>query len=125
VPALRSRRDFARIESAGRSRADLLIVVRYVANGREHDRVGISTGRRLGTAVVRNTVRRRIREIVRACDALVRPPGAPEAGRDILIVARPACVSATFSDLRSALDRLLRGLPAPEADRAHGPVRVP
>ena len=34
------------------------MVVRFVPNGRDHDRVGISTGRRLGGAVVRNTVRR-------------------------------------------------------------------
>ena len=53
------------------------MVVRFVPNGRDHDRVGISTGRRLGGAVVRNTVRRRIREIVRRCDALLRPPGTP------------------------------------------------
>ena len=87
---LRSRRDFDRIQSLGRSRSGRLMVVRFVPNGRDHDRVGISTGRRLGGAVVRNTVRRRIRESSVRCDALLRTPGAPLSGRDILIVARPA-----------------------------------
>jgi ribonuclease P protein component len=91
--------------------------VRFVPNGRDHDRVGISTGRRLGRAVVRNAVRRRIREIVRASDALIRSPGPAAGGRDLLIVARPASAAATFAELRAALDPLLRAIPLPPPDR--------
>jgi ribonuclease P protein component len=87
------------------------MAVRFVPNGRDHDRVGIATGRRLGRAVVRNTVRRRIREIVRRSDALVRTPGPASGGRDILIVARPASVDATFAELQAALRSLLRAIP--------------
>ena len=89
------------------------MVVRFVPNGRDFDRVGISTGRRLGGSVVRNTVRRRIREIVRRCDAVLRTPGTPESGRDILIVARPASAEATFAELQASLVSLLRGIPVP------------
>ena len=116
MPALRSRRDFDRIGSLGRTRSGRLMVVRFVPNGRDHDRVGISTGRRLGGAVVRNAVRRRIREIVRRCDALLRPPGTPSSGRDILIVARPASADASFADLQAALVPLLRAIPVPSPD---------
>jgi ribonuclease P protein component len=116
VPALRSRRDFERIGSQGRTRADRLMAVRFVPNGRDHDRVGISTGRRLGRAVVRNTVRRRIREIVRASDALIRSPGPAASGRDLLIVARPASAEATFAELQAALVSLLRAIPLPAPD---------
>jgi ribonuclease P protein component len=94
------------------------MVVRFVPNGRDHDRVGISTGRRIGGAVVRNTVRRRIREIVRRCDALLRAPGEPESGRDILIVARPPSAEATFADLQASLLTLLRAIPATSVERA-------
>jgi ribonuclease P protein component len=94
------------------------MVVRFVPNGRDHDRVGISTGRRLGSAVVRNTVRRRIREVLRRCDALLRAPGDPGRGRDILIVARPASADATFSDLQSSLVSLLRAIPVATVEPA-------
>ena len=77
------------------------MVVRFVPNGRDHDRFGISTGRRLGGAVRRNRVRRRVREIVR------RSPNHTGHGWDILIVARPPAVDASHDELRSVLERLL------------------
>ena len=102
MPTLRSRQDFARIRADGRSRADRLLVVRFVPNARDHDRFGISTNRRLGGSVQRNLVRRRIRAILR------EQAGSGDAGLDILIVARPGSVEARFDELRAALERLLR-----------------
>jgi ribonuclease P protein component len=110
VLTLRSREDFARVSASGRSRADRLMVVRFVPNGRDHDRFGISTGRRLGGAVQRNRVRRRMREILR------RNPNDSGHGWDILIVARPSAVDASFDELRAALERLL--------GRARGSVKA-
>jgi ribonuclease P protein component len=77
------------------------MVVRFVRNGRDHDRFGISTGRHLGGAVQRNRVRRRFREVLR------RSPNDTGRGWDILIVARPPAVEASFDELRAALERLL------------------
>jgi len=77
------------------------MVVRSVPNALDHDRYGISTGRRLGGAVQRNRVRRRIREILR------HTPDEPGSGWDILVVARPDSVDASFDELRTALERLL------------------
>lgn len=77
------------------------MVVRFVPNGRDHDRFGISTGRRLGGAVQRNRVRRRIREVLR------RNPNDTGQGWDILVVARAPAVDASFDELRAALERLL------------------
>ena len=102
MPTLRSRQDFARIGAKGRTRADRLMVVRFVPNALDHDRFGISTSRRVGGAVQRNLVRRRIREILRHLEA----PGG--GGMDVLIVIRPASVEASFGELRATLERLLR-----------------
>jgi ribonuclease P protein component len=77
------------------------MVVRFVPNGRDHDRYGISTGRHLGSAVQRNRVRRRVREILR------RSPNDTGYGWDILIIARRPAVEASFDELRLALERLL------------------
>ncbi len=57
--------------------------------------------RRVGKAVVRNRVRRRLREIVRR-----RLPQI-EAGWDLVFSARPAAAQATSDDLRRAVSDLL------------------
>lgn len=98
---LRSREDFARLGARGRTHGDRLMAVHFIANDLDHDRYGISTGRRLGGAVERNRVRRRVREILRAS------PNRSGQGWDILVVARPASVEASFDELSAALERLL------------------
>lgn len=64
-------------------------------------RLGVSTSKRVGKAVARNKVRRRIRELVRA-----RLRGL-QTGWDVVIVARPPAASAAFGQLGEALDQLL------------------
>lgn len=103
---LRSREDFARLGGGGRTRSDRLVVVHFIANDLDHDRYGISTGRRLGGAVQRNRVRRRVREALRAS------PAGGGHGWDILVVARPASVEATYDELSAALERLLASVRA-------------
>lgn len=60
------------------------------------NRVGITTGKKLGHAVVRNRARRRLREVYRLNEALFKP------GFDIVVVARQKCVSADFEKLTAA-----------------------
>jgi ribonuclease P protein component len=110
---LRTRREFERLQAGGRSRAHRLLVVRVRPNDLDHDRFGISTGRRLGNAVERNRVRRRIRETLRV---MAHTTGD---GRDVLIVARAAGLRASHQELRAALEGLLGSVRAREA--ASGP----
>ena len=98
---LRSKSDFAALQAGGRSKGHRLVSVRIRPNRLDHDRFGISTSRSVGTAVVRNRVRRRIREILRAT-----PAGGQ--GRDILVVCRPAAATAGYGELQDAMGRLLR-----------------
>ncbi len=65
-------------------------------------RVGLITSRRVGGAVQRNRVRRRLREIVRASR-----PQIP-AGTWITLVARHAAVGATFQGLTEEWQNLGR-----------------
>ena len=60
------------------------------------NRVGITTGKKLGHAVVRNRARRRLREVYRLNEALFKP------GFDIVVVARHKCVTADFQKLTKA-----------------------
>jgi ribonuclease P protein component len=98
---LRSAADFQQIQGQSRSRSHPTLLMRYRPNGLDRTRYGISTGRRVGTAVVRNRIRRRLRTILRQLQAEVRP------GWDILIVTRPAAAEATQADLGTALTRLM------------------
>ena len=57
-------------------------------------RVGFTVSRKVGNAVERNRVRRRLREMVR-----LNSEGALQAGHDYVLVGRKAALSAAFSDL--------------------------
>ena len=60
------------------------------------NRVGITVGKKLGHAVVRNRVRRRLREIYRINEERFAP------GWDVVVVARSRCIRAGFSELTEA-----------------------
>jgi ribonuclease P protein component len=96
--------DFAAIQGAGTTRSNALFSARFLQTDLESTRFGISTGRRLGGAVVRNRVRRRLREALRVMAPSFQP------GWDGLIIARPAIVEADHDALVGALHRtLVRG----------------
>lgn len=108
---LRTKRDFAAFQEQSRSRAHALLVVRYRRNDVGRDRFGISTGKRLGGAVVRNRIRRRLRDALRKLD---RPASI---GWDILVVVRPASAEASYRDLVDALQRTIGPIGAGEGSR--------
>ncbi|MEO6208456.1 MAG: ribonuclease P protein component [Candidatus Limnocylindrales bacterium] len=96
--------DFAVIQGAGTTRSHPLFTARFVRTDLATTRFGLSTGRRLGGAVVRNRVRRRLREVLRGMAPSFQP------GWDVLIIARPAIVTTNHDDLVGALQRtLVRG----------------
>lgn len=61
------------------------------------NRVGVTVSKKLGKAVVRNRVRRRIREAYRLNEELFLP------GYDIVIVARSRAVEVSFQKLTESL----------------------
>jgi len=67
-------------------------------------RLGITVSSKVGTAVVRNAVRRRLRELLRK--RRDRWPG----GMHLVVVARPSAREASFEALRRAVDTLLSSL---------------
>lgn len=94
--------DFARLAEGGVGRSHPLLVGRFVRNDLDQTRFAMATGKRLGGAVVRNRVRRRIREVLRAMAPSFQP------GWDVLIIARSAIVDADHDALVGALERVLR-----------------
>ena len=64
------------------------------------NRVGITVSKKLGHAVVRNRVRRRLREAYRLSEELFQP------GWDMVIVARSRAISGDFGELTRELLKL-------------------
>jgi ribonuclease P protein component len=93
--------DFAALQREGTVRSHPLLSVRIRRTDLETTRFALSTGRKLGTAVVRNRVRRRLREALRAMVPALQP------GWDVLIIARAGLVQADHRELVEALRRLL------------------
>jgi ribonuclease P protein component len=102
---LRSRRDFAALQRASKSKVHPLFTVRFAPNGLGRTRFGLSTSRRVGNAVVRNRVRRRLREALRRLAPRVAP------GWDILVICRPESAAAAQTQLAAALESTLERAP--------------
>jgi ribonuclease P protein component len=79
-------------------------VVFYCSNGGSRSRFGISVKKALGGAVVRNRIRRRIREILR------QNLGEIPSGWDFVMHPRRSVASSPFAALESELVGLLCGM---------------
>ena len=94
--SLKENRIFRRLYAKGKSAVAPTMVLYCRKNGRRESRLGLTTGTKLGHAVVRNRVRRRLREIYRLHEPDFRP------GWDIVVVARSRAVNAGFPELSQA-----------------------
>ena len=92
--------DFDRTLRSGRRAASDYLALFVSDNELGRPRVGLAVSRKLGNAVVRNRIKRRLRELVRPL--LERAAG----GRDVVIVARSRAVDAEFARLRQEMEML-------------------
>ena len=96
--------EFRRIYRKGKSAVSPQLVIYCQRNRRGHSRLGVSVSTKLGCAVVRNRVRRRIREIYRPNKAKMLP------GYDLIVVARVRAVDTDYQKLDRTYLRLLEQL---------------
>lgn len=82
--------------------ADRCMVLYAKRNGSKENRVGITTGKKLGHAVVRNRIRRRLRAVYRLNEEQFLP------GWDIVVVARSRSYTASFEELTRSYLSLAR-----------------
>ena len=93
--ALKLNHIFRRLYStSGHANAFLVLYARK--NHTPYNRVGITVSKKLGVAVIRNRVRRRLREVYRLNEEQFA------SGWDIVVVARSRCIKADFSALTAA-----------------------
>lgn len=99
---LRERNRFAQVRQEGRCWTEALVVLCVLPNQLPYSRFGFSVSKRVGKAVVRNRVRRRMREAIRLRQAQIAP------GFDVVFIARPAAAQATYAEIARACERILR-----------------
>ena len=100
---LRKDSDFRRVYKHGKSFANRYLVMYIMRNNLEYNRVGISVSKKVGNAINRNKIRRRIKESYRLnIDANVK------YGYDIVFIARVAIKEADYKDIEKSMTHLIR-----------------
>ena len=107
--SIKNNYEFRRLYSAGKSAATGHIALYCRRNRRGTSQLGITVGSKVGKAVVRNRIRRRLKEIYRLHEPTLR------RGFDIVVVARTRSREATYGQLEADFLRLADKLDLVEA----------
>ena len=97
---LRHSSDFAQVRRNGRLYKHRVLMMNIVENGLSHNRYGFITSKKVGTAVIRNQTKRRLREATYQLHPILCQ------GYDIVVIARPSIVEQPFSQLLRILHDL-------------------
>ena len=100
IGVLRKRAQFQNVYEHGETKVDRYLVVRLLANNLEISRIGFSVSKRVGNAVVRNRVRRLLKEIIRDIPF--------KTGFDIVVIVRVNAVEADYHKLKASVLALFR-----------------
>ena len=96
---IKKNHEFRRLYNKGKTAVTPFFVVYSLNRRQDVNRLGFTVSSKLGNAVTRNRIRRRLREVCRLnADRL-------SAGHDIVIVARSRALTADFTALCNAFIR--------------------
>ncbi|HFI0055801.1 TPA: ribonuclease P protein component [Streptococcus suis] len=94
-------RDFNDIFSKGHNVANRRFVVYRLANQKEHFRVGLSVSKKLGNAVTRNKIKRRLRHVLLELKKDIQ-------AEDFVIIARKGVEELTYQEIKKNLLHVLK-----------------
>jgi ribonuclease P protein component len=100
VYRLKSKISFQTVYTKGRSAANRAAVLYVLQQKPTETLVGFAAGKKLGKAVVRNRVKRRIKEAVRLLWPRIKP------GFLMVVIARQAALEMDFAELQTKLEEL-------------------
>lgn len=100
VISIKENSDFRRLYYRGKSVVRKSVAVYYRKNRFSFNRLGLTVSPKIGKAVVRNAVRRRLKENYRLLQGL-------SEGYDIVIVARKRASAASFDEIKKDLESAL------------------
>lgn len=93
--------EFERVYRQGTAYRGRLFSVHAFPNEHGNPRLGLSVSRKVGNAVTRNAVRRRLREVFHSCISEIA------GDLDLVVSARPAATKATLKELREEFGKAL------------------
>jgi ribonuclease P protein component len=96
---LAKREQYESVYNSGNYRANKELVIRILPNNLDFSRYGITVSRRIGKAVVRNRIKRRLREIIR--QEVLLP------GFDIVFITRAAAAMAGYASMKKSAEDVL------------------
>lgn len=101
--------EFRKVYEEGRRGSARVCTIFYRSNGFPRTRLGITTPRALGNAVIRNRIRRRLREIFRRHQASIPP------GWDVVLNPKPLVAEMPFPALTREILRLFPSASPPDS----------
>jgi ribonuclease P protein component len=102
--------EFERVYRQGTAYRGRLFSVHAFPNEHGTPRLGLSVSRKVGNAVTRNAVGRRLREVFHSCISEI------VGDLDLVVSARPAAAEATLGELREEFGKAL-GMVGPQVER--------
>lgn len=104
MESLKKNREFKKVYENGRSYATRNLVI-YLLNYEKgkKNRYGLSVSKKIGNAVTRNKLKRRLREIIRDCEKEYE-----FKGYDIIFIARKAVVNLNYHQLKKDVKKLYK-----------------
>lgn len=95
--SLRRKKEFRYTYRAGKSCGGRLLSMVYAKNRGAPPKIGFSVSKKIGNSVVRNRVKRRLREAMTPLIPSIR------SGVNIIFIARDAVVEAPFLSIRESM----------------------
>ena len=102
--SLKRNYEFKRLYNKGKSAASQHAVVYCRKNGSLENRLGVTVSTKLGGAVVRNRIRRRLKEIYRTNEEILA------GGFDLVIVARMRSKFSNYHEIEASVLSLFKKL---------------
>ncbi|MHB0808102.1 MAG: ribonuclease P protein component [Facklamia hominis] len=95
---VKSDKDYQKVFHQGQSIANRqLVIYQYSKPNQEHFRVGLSVGKKIGNAVVRNQIKRYLRQAVFELREVIQPD------LDFLLIARKDIVGRPYQEVKSSV----------------------
>lgn len=98
---LRKNMEFKRVYNGGKSYWNRNLILYVRKNDLENSRIGITITKKIGNAVVRNRIRRRMKEILRLKLRNIK------SGYDLILIPKKNVQDISYKDLESAMIHIM------------------
>jgi len=119
IETIKNRRDFLSATAAGKKFITGSFILQMIPRGQTHPvtnpaaRFGFTVTKRMGNAVTRNRIKRRLREAIRK----VAPRHILD-GHDYVIISRQKALDCTFADLLRDMEFAFSRIPSMKNDKS-------